>query len=92
MTDQISLAVFVHSTTHQTTDGMPSAAAALFAWPLVLIAAMVAMRSLRLWRLRSKVRFVYSGGRSRTPGRIIKPVLNARSVGPIPIRPGSRRK
>jgi len=71
---------------------MSSAAAALVAWPLMLIAAMAAMRMLRLRRLRSKVRFVYSGGRSRTPGRIIKPVLHARAMNPTPIRPGTRRR
>ena len=89
MSNHTSLAVFAPSTSSPSYAGLPTAAAALFAWPLMLIAAALLLRMLRQRNARSKIGLVYSGKTSRAQGQIIR-LVNTRGAGPIPIRPGNR--
>ena len=90
MSSQTLLTVFAPSTSSSSYAGLPDAAAAIFAWPIVLIAAAVLMRTLRVRLARGKVHFVHSEGRSRSRDGIIRPAPVARAATLIPIRP--RRK
>jgi hypothetical protein len=77
---------------HSASQGLPLAVGGLITWPLILIAMIMTLRILRVRRIRTRIRFVYSGGRSRQPGQVLKPILNGRIPGLVQIRPAHPRR